>query len=351
MNMVPLGEFMPSKIPSVNPAKFPDETFELWSIPAFDAGKPEVLLGSNIGLSKKCIEPGDVLLSRIVPHIRRSCVVSPRGSNRQIASGEWITFRGDAFDPNYLRQILVSDPFNTEFMQTVAGVGGSLLRARPEGVKQIKIPLPPLEEQKRIAGILDQADALRRLRTRALDKLNTLGQAIFHEMFVANSDPSWPTVTVEEVTENARTGPFGSQLLVSEFVDEGIPVLGIDNAVSNQFRWAKERYITPEKYEALKRFTVLPNDVLITIMGTCGRCAVVPDDIPISINTKHLCCLTLDSQKILPYFLQATFLHHPNVLRQLGVEAKGAVMPGMNMGIIKALKISASTVNNSVRVH
>jgi type I restriction enzyme S subunit len=47
----------------------------------------------------------------------------------------------------------------------------------------VKIPIPPLEEQKRIAGILDQADALRRLRTRALDKLNTLGQAIFHEMF------------------------------------------------------------------------------------------------------------------------------------------------------------------------
>ncbi|SFJ74630.1 restriction endonuclease subunit S [Celeribacter neptunius] len=50
-------------------------------------------------------------------------------------------------------------------------------------IKGIKIPLPPLEEQRRIAGILDQADALRRLRTRALDKLNTFGQAIFHEMF------------------------------------------------------------------------------------------------------------------------------------------------------------------------
>lgn len=49
--------------------------------------------------------------------------------------------------------------------------------------KRIEIPLPPLEEQKRIAGILDQAAELCRLRTRALDKLNTLGQAIFHEMF------------------------------------------------------------------------------------------------------------------------------------------------------------------------
>lgn len=55
-------------------------------------------------------------------------------------------------------------------------------------LKAGKIPLPPLEEQKRIAGILDQADALRRLRTRALDKLNTLGQAIFHEMFGSELD-------------------------------------------------------------------------------------------------------------------------------------------------------------------
>ncbi|BBU58449.1 hypothetical protein KU6B_47140 [Mameliella alba] len=140
MSMVPLGEFMPSRIPSVNPAKHPDEVFELWSIPAFDEGKPEVVPGSEIGSSKKCVEPGDVLLSRIVPHIRRSWVVSPATENRQIASGEWITFRSDEFDGRYMRHMLTSDPFHVEFMKTVAGVGGSLLRARPEGVKQIKIP-------------------------------------------------------------------------------------------------------------------------------------------------------------------------------------------------------------------
>ena len=60
-------------------------------------------------------------------------------------------------------------------------------------LKAGKIPLPPLDAQNRIAGILDQADALRRLRARALDKLNSLGQAIFHEMFGAEAKASIST--------------------------------------------------------------------------------------------------------------------------------------------------------------
>jgi type I restriction enzyme S subunit len=68
-------------------------------------------------------------------------------------------------------------------------------------VQEIEIPLPPLEEQRRIASILDAADALRTKRRQALEKLDSLTQAIFIDMFgdpVSNSK-KWPLVPLESL--------------------------------------------------------------------------------------------------------------------------------------------------------
>ena len=134
MNIIEAGELMSRRNGSVNPAKFPNEEFELHSIPAYDAGTPEVLLGKNIGSSKQIVQPNDVMISKIVPHIRRASVVGPSLGRRQIASGEWIVFRSEKVVPSYLRHLLLCDEFHAEFMATVSGVGGSLLRARPAQV-------------------------------------------------------------------------------------------------------------------------------------------------------------------------------------------------------------------------
>ncbi len=200
---IALGEIMASKSGSVDPSKFPDEVFDLYSIPAFDSRHPEIVAGRAIGSAKQVIRPGDVLLSRIVPHIRRSWVVVNGSGRRIIASGEWIVFRSNRVHPDYLRHVLVGDPFHAQFMNTVAGVGGSLLRARPEHVGKIKIPLPPLVEQRRIAEVLDRAEALRAKRRAALAQLDTLTQSVFLDLFgdPATNPKGWPLAQVGEVAD------------------------------------------------------------------------------------------------------------------------------------------------------
>lgn len=337
-----LGDIMIEKQKSIDPKKIPKANFALYSIPGFDAGEPEICMGDAIGSTKKCLEPGDVVLSRIIPHIRRAWVVGDHDVDHIVGSSEWIVFRSPKFHGPYLRHIVTADPFHAQFMNTVAGVGGSLVRARPKAAAQIKIPLPPLEEQRRIAGILDAADALRRRRREALALLDTLPGAIFAEMFGGRSN--LPTARIEDVVVNGRTGPFGSQLLKSEFVASGIPVLGIDNVVTNHFVEETPRFITEEKYKALQRYTVIPGDVLITIMGTCGRCAVVPPDVPKMVNTKHLCCLTPEHEKIDSEYLRAAFLFDEDVHRQIEQQTKGSIMSGLNMGIIKGLSIKVPPI-------
>lgn len=323
MRMIALGEIMPARIPSVDPSKNKDETFELWSIPAHDAGAPEMLRGAEIGSSKKCVEPNDVLLARIVPHIRRSTVVKASRGFRQIASGEWITFRDSRFHPEYLRHILTSDPFHAEFMQTVAGVGGSLLRARPEGVKSIKIPLPPLEEQKRIAAILDQADALRRLRRRALDRLNPLGQAIFYEMFGASTESRHAT-PLGDICGRITKGE-SPKWQGFDYQDDGPLFITSENVGWGDLKANEGKRIPLGFHKKLSRSKLAEGDLLVNLVGaSIGRACIFDRQDEANIN-QAVGVITLDERhEELRSFILALLLSSHGQTYLLGSRVEGA---------------------------
>ncbi len=288
---------------------------------------------------------GDVLMAKITPCMEngKATFVNKLKHSAGFGSTEFHVLRpGSEIDGKYLFYMIWNPLFRKVAGRNMTGTAGQK-RVPSSFLKDFTIPLPPLPEQKRIAAILDKADSNRRKRQEAVRLTEELLRSVFLEMFGDPESNNWPMTTIAGIAKPEsgaiRTGPFGSQLLHSEFVDEGIAVLGIDNAVANEFRWSERRFISKAKYRELSRYTVKPGDVIITIMGTCGRCAVVPDNIPVAINTKHLCCITLDQTKFLPAFVHAYFLQHRIARRYLDKTAKGAIMDGLNMGIIKDMPI------------
>lgn len=254
---------------------------------------------------------------------------------RVIVSPLYVVFGVDeSVDKRYLLHYLKSDIARMLIKNYASGSVRDNLKLST--LMEFPFNFRSLEEQKEIANVLDKIDYLIGAQKQRMDYFDRVVKSRFVEMFGDPKD-DWEEVKIADICTDMRTGPFGSALHHNEFVDSGIFVLGIDNAVENRFSYNRMRYITEEKYEKLKRYTVHPGDVIITIMGTVGRSAVIPKDMPKAINTKHLACLTPNADMVDSYFLTNAFQIHPVIRQQLEYQSKGAIMDGLNLTIIKGL--------------
>ena len=243
--------------------------------------------------------------------------------------------------PEYVYYLLQAHNWNEGTNKAV--MGKTLNKAT---LSKIKVSIHSRKEQIEIINCLNTVMRIVNTRQQQLQKLDELVKARFSELFVATDEASdWPYCTIADVSNDMRTGPFGSALHHDEFVDSGVFVLGIDNAVENKFSYNRMRYITAEKYQELKRYTVYPGDVIITIMGTVGRSAVIPADMPKAINTKHLACITPNVKMVNAQFLSCAFQVHPDIRAQLQKQCKGAIMDGLNLTIIKGLSFHIPPIN------
>ena len=115
----------------VDPSKHPSETFELYSVPRFPSGAPEIVDGASNGSTKQVVKPDDVLVCKINPRINRVWKVGQSLGLKQIGSSEWIVMRSAYVLSGYLRYLFSSPEFREMLCEGVIGVGGSLTRAQP----------------------------------------------------------------------------------------------------------------------------------------------------------------------------------------------------------------------------
>ena len=247
-----LGEIRRDASEGISQKDMEGETFELYSVPAFSSGKPEIVTGEQVGSNKILVAPGDTLLCKINPRINRAWVVNTSKGMRQIASTEWIVFsRQEGIVPEFLRHFFTQDAFRNYLAGNVSGVGGSLMRVRPAVVEKFPLNLPPTREQQRIVAKLDAS--LSRISLgeaaarRALDRVQRYRAAVLDAAVTGELTRDWRKKHPPEET--------GTQLLRRLLVDrrsrwEEVELKRVYGASKPpaDYKW-KKRYPEPDQPE------------------------------------------------------------------------------------------------------
>jgi type I restriction enzyme S subunit len=200
------------------------------------------------------------------------------------------------------------------------------------GAAQIPIPLPPVAEQRRIAAILDQAEALRVKRRAAIAHLNTFTQALFVEAF---GDPLVNPRGIEtadlaslctRITDGTHQPPTWSP--------KGYPFLFVSNIVSGEITFETKKFISDETHaELTRRCPIEVGDVLYSTVGSYGVPAPVRTTRKFAFQ-RHIAHLKPDPRFLDPEFL-CVMLASPPVRRQADRAARGVAQKTVNLADIR----------------
>ena len=148
-------------------------------------------------------------------------------------------------------------------------------------VKDFIIKLPPLAEQKKIAGILSALDEKIETNRKINARLEELAQALFKSWFIdfepfgGKMPEDWKIVKMSEVIEDIAAGPFGSKLPKACFTSEGTPIIDGANLKERIVDETFSKFVSPSKSNELGRAVAHRNDFVVTISGTIGQIAYI----------------------------------------------------------------------------
>lgn len=230
---------------------------------------------------------------------------------------------------HYLRQQQIID------LATARSAGANLPRISPAILAEFPIPLPPLAEQRRIAEILDRADALREKRRKSIAMLDTLVQSVFLEMFgdPVTNPKRWPITTLSNLLTFLTSGSRG---WASYYSNNGSLFLRIQNVGRNRLILDDVAYVNPPQNAESTRTRVKPGDVLLSITADLGRSSVIPNNIDEAYINQHLAILRVKT--IEPEYLSA-FIASSGGQRQISRLNREGVKAGLNFDDIRSLMI------------
>ena len=203
-------------------------------------------------------------------------------------------------------------------------------------LSNLSIILPPLDEQRKIAAVLDKVSDLIAKRRQQLDKLDEIVKSRFIEMFgdPVDNPHGFRKVVLSELAE-IRIGPFGSLLHKEDYIEGGHPLLNPSHIVDGKVAPDSKLTISDKKYDELEAYHLHTGDVVMGRRGEMGRCAVVPSE-GFLCGTGSLLIRT--KGEVTADYIQKT-ISFPSFRKTIEDMAVGQTMPNLNVPIVSKFQI------------
>lgn len=277
---VALGEIVASIRQAHRPSS--NETYELWSIPSFAGGRPEIVSGEEIKSGKLTVQAGDVLVSKINPRINRVWQVGSARGLPQIASTEWLVARikgADECTPNFLQNCLSAPRFRAWISSAASSVTGSHMRAKTNQILEQKVSLPPLSEQHRIVEILEEQfsrldSALASVKA-VREKAQSFRRSLLHAAFsgeLTGGTEGWRGPLAVSNIATVSSGYWGAGERTAT-TSEPVNVLrNGDIRRDGSISGTASRWFTQREAE---RAAFQVGDLALTSSGDCGKATLI----------------------------------------------------------------------------
>lgn len=135
-----------------------------------------------------------------------------------------------------------------------------------------------------------------------------------------------------------KIGPFGSQLKKEDMVESGVKVYGQENVIADDWS-VGERRVSKAKFESLRSCELYPGDIVISMMGTIGKCSVFPARAEPGLMDSHLLRIQPDASKVDSAYLATVLQAEDIVGKQVAAKSHGSIMAGLSSSIVRRLQL------------
>ena len=235
--------------------------------------------------------------------------------------------------------------------------GTTRLKLTQAEMKRIPVPVPPTPEQERIVArieeLFSQLDAGVETLKKTKAQLAVYRQAVLKEAFDSAMEDCEMLPIAEILTKTRKgmsTGPFGTMIKKSDHKASGVPMLGIENIGRGQFVDGNKIFVTAEKAEELKAFSLKAGDIIISRSGTVGEICAVPEKAEGSLLSTNLMRVSLDNAIIRSDYFIALFQSKGIVLDQIKELCKGSTRDFLNQTILKQIIFPVPSMDKQAEI-